>query len=982
MSGEANFTGIALIDLKIFNTSRKILVYVVDKENLKYDILLGLDTIKKFKLRQDENLEISQASPDNPKTINIKNEIENKPKINIEYDKIDTLSDEINYNNKYNEINWNEAIPITDFDVKVNHLDNKKRKIIYDIINEYDTVFAKNQFDVGTVSEYEAHITLSEMKYIARKPYRCSLDDLKEIEKQVTELLEHGIIEPSTSPFAAPVTMAFKKVAEGEPKEKVRMCIDFRELNKLLVPESYPFPLIDDLITRTRDCNWFTSLDINSAFWSIPIREKDRFKSAFITKNGHWQWRSMPFGLKSSPAIFQRILSGIIRKNNFQNFCVNYIDDILVFSETFDDHIKHIKSLLDAIRSEGFRLKFLKCKFAAPSVTYLGHIIEKNTVRPLQDNLVSIRDFPRPTTRKHIRQFLGKINFYNKYIPNSAKKLSIFHDLLRKNVPFNWTEECERTFEEIKSYLISSPILAIFSPDLPINIYTDASGEGVGAILKQVQPDGEEKPVAYFSRKLNDAQKRKKAIYIESYAVQEAVKYWRFWLLGRHFKVITDHKPLEKLNLKSRPDEELGDIATYLLQYDFEIVYRPGSSNSEADCLSRNPVLEPNNLDDSDDLRMVNLLTLQEIKDIQRTQASPASSFIKDGIRFRKIRGKDKIILPEPDGIKLLQRTHNLYGHIGAQKMYYTIKDFYYFPKIYQHATKISTTCKICLCNKTRRRNEAGLLGQLGPAERPFQIMSLDTVGGFGGRRSTKRYLHILVDHFTRFAYVLPSKNQTSSEFMKIINTALKDHHIETLLTDQYGGLSSKEFTLFLRSKNINHIYTAVDNPQSNGLNERLNQTLTNRIRCRVNETNNSIAWSKIARQCTEEYNRTIHLSTQYAPEYLMFGKTSPVSPLRPIAEYSLDHKMASLNSRFSHIRNKSTFDAKKKHIIFDENEDVYIENGNKLNREKLDPVRIGPFKIKKRLSNTIYEIDVGKRGKADTRLYHISKMIKLNQDD
>jgi len=209
-------------------------------------------------------------------------------------------------------------------------------------------------------------------------------------------------------------------------------------------------------------------------------------------------------------------MSGIIRKNNLQDFWVSYIDDVLIFLQSFDDHVKHIRLVFDVIRSAGFRLKFMKCKFAVRSVNYLGHIIEQNTIHPLQDNLVSIRDFPRPTTRKHIRQFLGKINFYNKYIPNSAKKLSVFHNLLHKNVPFDWTNECEKTFEEIKLYLVSSLILAVFDPELPINIYTDASGEVMGVILKQVQSDGKEKPVAYFSRKLNNAQKCKKTIYIES----------------------------------------------------------------------------------------------------------------------------------------------------------------------------------------------------------------------------------------------------------------------------------------------------------------------------------------------------------------------------------------------------------------------------------------------------------------------------------
>lgn len=299
---------------------------------------------------------------------------------------------------------------------------------------------------------------------------------------------------------------------------------------------------------------------------------------------------------------------------------------------------------------------------------------------------------------------------------------------------------------------------------------------GIGAILKQLQSDGEEKPVAYFSKKLNDSQRQKKAIYIGILAVREAVKYWRYWFIGRPFTVITFHKPLEKLNFRSCPDEELGDVANYLLQYDFRIIYRPGSANSSADCLSRNPVLESscNDNDDKDLIRTVNLLTLEEIKDAQRNLSNtPNSSYLyKDDILVRCIRNRKKIILPESFGTKLINLVHCKYGHIGASKIYLMLKYHYYFPRMYDLACKYTKSCEICMCNKTRGRNDAGLLGHFGSARRPFEIMSLDTAVGFGGRRSTKQYLHILVDHFSRFSYVLLASNQNTGVFFKIISKA------------------------------------------------------------------------------------------------------------------------------------------------------------------------------------------------------------------
>ena len=189
----------------------------------------------------------------------------------------------------------------------LSHFDVNKRLVINEIIRDFNTVFAKCKFDVGSVSDHEASVKLIEHKYVYHKLYKCNIIDQKEIETQISKLLEAGLIEESTSPFAVPVTLAYKKYSDGS-KKKDRLCIDFSALNKIVVPESQPFPLIEDLIVKARDCKWFSVLDINSAFWSVPLRKKDRYKTAFVTQTGHYNWKCLPFGLKTSPAIFQRIL--------------------------------------------------------------------------------------------------------------------------------------------------------------------------------------------------------------------------------------------------------------------------------------------------------------------------------------------------------------------------------------------------------------------------------------------------------------------------------------------------------------------------------------------------------------------------------------------------------------------------------------------------------------------------------------------------
>ena len=946
---------------KILNKANKINAFIFENENFDYDLILGLDTINKFGLTHDENLNI---------------QIQKK-----EYLKINSKNIE---ENEY-AVNFNEGIDTNKFNIDTEHLNKNQREQINNLLDSYRDIFAKHKYDTGKVKNYEACINLQVEKYCYKRPYRCSFQDKVEIEKQIAQLLKHGLIEESYSPFAAPVTLAFKR-DEGK---KSRLCIDFRDLNKIVIPQAQPFPLIEDLVTKTINCNYFTTLDVNSAFWSIPLKITDRHKTGFVTQEGHYQWTCLPFGLKISPAIFQRILGNIIRKYNLTEFTVNYIDDILIFSRTFNEHILHIKKLLEAIREEGFRLKFVKCKFASNSVKYLGHILQNNTITPLKDNLKSIKDFPIPENRKQIRQFLGKIIFYGKYIPNVSIVLDPLHNLLRKDQTFNWTKQCEDAFKKIKNYLCSKPILAIYDPQAPIFIYTDASVKGVGAVLKQIQQNGEEKPVAYFSKKINESQKYKKAIFLECLAIKESIKFWQHWLIGNHFTIYTDHKPLEKLNVKNRTDEELGDMLHYLSQYNCEIKYYPGKNNTEADCLSRNPVLEIYENND-DDLKTVNLIDILDIKNDQAENhhlKKGNNLVLEDGIYYKKIGKKNKkIVLSEEYSKIIIRKVHDKYCHIGINQTESKIKPFYTAPNLSDNIKLICKNCEICIKNKTRINRKYGVMSQLGPATKPFQIMSLDTIGGFGGQRSLKRYLHLLVDHFTRFTYILCSKNQNAQDYIKLIEKIPKEETIDILLSDQYPAFNSNEFKNYLRNRNIQLVFTAVDAPFSNGLNERLNQTLVNKMRCRMNESKGKINWSKIAEECRNRYNETNHSVTGFSPKYLLYGESTDLLPPELKEKEALtrnledDRKIAFQRSRKSHDYNKSLFDRSRIQYDLKKGDMVYVNHGNKLNKKKMDEIRIGPFLIEEKISDTIFKINTG-RGTRSIGLYHITKLVPVLVD-
>mgnify|MGYP000950708227 CR=1 FL=1 len=352
----------------------------------------------------------------------------------------------------------------------------------------------------------------------------------------------------------------------------------------------------------------------------------------------------------------------------------------------------------------------------------------------MNDNLVSILNFPIPKNKENIRQLLGKINFYHKYIKDATKILEPLHNLLCKNVGFKWSDQCQESFDKIKEYLT----LAIFDRSKSIYIYTDASIEGIGAVLKQPQLDGSIMPVAYFSKKLTEGQKRKEAVFLECLAIKEAVKFWQYWLLGSKFTVYSDHKPLENLGVNVRTDEELGDMMNYLTQFNFNIVYNPGHHNEEAVCLSRNPVLNAHSNLHNDIIRTANYLIPEEIISDQKNIIKDKDTSLENGVLYNTKNNKKQIILTEARAKMLVHRVHNELGHIGMDSLIRTIVPYYCATNIYKIMKEVARNCMVCIKNKTHKGRKFGFLGHLGPAVRPFQIMSLDTIGGFGGRRSTQ----------------------------------------------------------------------------------------------------------------------------------------------------------------------------------------------------------------------------------------------------
>ena len=398
------------------------------------------------------------------------------------------------------------------------------------------------------------------------------------------------------------------------------------------------------------------------------------------------------------------------------------------------------------------------------------------------------------------------------------------------------------------------------------------------------------------------------------------------------------------------------------------------------------PAKKPYRTSEDERIRIVNLVRLEQILKDQssiRDEIAKAKGITEEkGIRFKVLRGRKRIYVSRKFGMNVIDQLHHLYGHIGVGHLTRKIRPFYYFKNLDKLIERFCRSCSTCARNKTRRPRTYGLLSRLGPAVRPLQIISIDSIGGFGGNGSPKRYIHLAVDHFTRHGWLLTSSRQTAREFIRLLDPIVKTGEVEVVLSDQYTGNNSTRLKKYLNTANVQLVFTAVDCASSNGLNERLNQTLVNRIRCRMNENQNKRpAWPKVAERCLNEYNQTPHSVTGFSPAYLMRGERSEIIPEELQRETNLDadRQTAFRNSLRDHQRNKSRVDRQRREKSFKEGDLVYIHNGSKLNRGKLGEVRLGPFRVTERISNSMYRVACGKR-KSESNVFHAIKLMPFSK--
>ena len=456
-------------------------------------------------------------------------------------------------------------------------LSHDQKSQLYDVLSQHDSVMSDKP-GLTNVCEFSIQTTTNEP--IRQRPYPLPQTAKIKLKSELDDMKQLGVISESTSPYAAPIVMVPKK------DNSIRLCCDYRKLNAHTVFDPYMMPRTDHIIDDIGHAKYVTTIDLTKGYWQVPLDEDARIKSAFVTPFGHFQFNTLPFGLKNSGPAFQRLVDKVLKG---LQFATAYIDDIVIHSDSWENHMAHIKQVLKRLQDARLTAKPKKCKFGMSRTEYLGFVIGQCKVSPIQGKIQGIQSCVRPTTKTGVRSFMGMANYYRGFIPNFAQITAPLSDLLRKNMPNTivWNEDCENSFCELKKALSKEPVLHLPDYSKTFFVQTDASDKAIAGILSQRTDNGKEYPIAYRSRKLSIREQYWPTVEKECLAIVWAISQFEYYICGRKFVVETDHKPLSWLNQVRNRNKRLMKWSIFLQELDIDFVHRKGKDHTNVDALSR-----------------------------------------------------------------------------------------------------------------------------------------------------------------------------------------------------------------------------------------------------------------------------------------------------------------------------------------------------------------------------------------------------------
>lgn len=764
----------------------------------------------------------------------------------------------------------------------------------------------------------------------------------------------------------------------------------------------YPLPRIDDSLDRLRRAKYFSSLDLKSGYWQIEVDERDREKTAFVTPDGLYEFRVLPFGLCSAPATFQRMMDTVLAGLKWQS-CLVYLDDVVVFSATFDDHLKRLRQVLDAIRSANLTLKPQKCHFGYKELMFLGHVVSAEGVSPDPAKTAAVATFPTPTDKKGVRRFLGLCAYYRRFIENFSKIAEPLTRLTREDVSFVWASEQETAFTELRQRLVSAPVLAHFDEEADTEVHTDASNVGLGAVLVQRQ-EGIERVIAYASRTLSRAESNYTTTEKECLAVVWALAKFRPYLYGRPFKVVTDHHSLCWLANLRDPSGRLARWSLRLQEYDVTIVYKSGRIHEDADALSRAPI-DSTDQDIEDDGAFLGAVSITDLSSRQRTDdelrpifehlegrnpslprhiARGLSSFcLRDGVLYKKNSAATNktylLVVPSDLRAEVLFACHDepASGHLGFTRTLDRVRKSYYWPKLAECVKRYVQACRECQRRKSPAVKPAGLLNPIDPPGKPFDQVGMDLLGPFPLSSSGNRWIIVATDYLTRYAETKALPRGTASEVAQffIQGIVLRHGAPSHVITDRGKAFTAQLIEDVFKLSCTTHRRTTAYHPQTNGLTERLNKTMTDMLSMYVDVQHKT--WDEILPYVTFAYNTATQETTRFTPFYLVYGREAQTMldamlPCDNIDQLDLTQDAELFVQRAEearqlarlHIKKQQSIDAHRynlrhRQVEFQPGDQVLVWTPvrRKGLSEKLLSRYFGPYRVLQRISDVNYEV-------------------------
>lgn len=750
-------------------------------------------------------------------------------------------------------------------------------KPLVPLLQLYQSSFSADPMDLGTFDGVVHRIELQQETPIRSRPYRLSVKERDFLTTEIDGLLSAGVIRKSTSPWCSPVVLVPKK--DGG----LRMCVDYRKINACTVPDRHPIPRIDDLLMGFNGARVFSTLDLSSGYWQIRMDPDHAPLTAFSTPQGHFEFLRMPFGLVNAPATFQRAMNSIF-DDVLGDFVKVYLDDVIIFSHSMEEHVEHLLVVLQRLTNVGVKLKWSKCHFGLSSIKYLGFVLSGDGMSPDPEKTRAIAEFPVPHNVRMLRGFLGLLGYYRSFVDDFANLSGPLFALLRQGVPFEWTSTHMQSFDALKHSLVHATMLS--HPDFarPFQVVTDASLSGVGGVLQQTDDEGRLKPIQFYSRMLTSAERNYSSYELEGLAVKECLRAFRPYLHGSHFTLVTDCAALRSLQSLKDVNRRVLRWVLALQEFDFSVVHRAGKANLDADALSRFPpglvaaitesearVLE---LYDED---MRDKLTLEQSLDekIQVAKESDESRYrTRDGLVYYWDGHRERLWVPSSmvDDLLTLAHNHPLSGHMGVSKVYNKLKPKYYWPNMSRVIQAFIRRCDVCQRVKTGTpvvipKQKSVVVSQ------PFARVAVDVVGPYPVSSSGMKYVVVFIDLLTRFPIASALHDVTGKSIADaFITDVVAQHGVPTeIVSDQGKNLVDGVLRELTDRLGIDRIMTSIYHPQSNGVVERVNGVITRCLASYVNDRHDD--WDRFLPLALLAIRSYPHTTTGISPFFAVYGR-------------------------------------------------------------------------------------------------------------